>query len=954
MHRLATVVALAIAAALVPSTSLAAPAALPAVKRSLTAASTTDRVCHSALYSGNGIARTAYRAPMSGFITVRGAAARGNWDLAVFDARSRRALTSSESFGSSEVAQTWVGAGQRLLIQACRKGGKPSAFHVATTFVDAQPPADEKPALVRVNTSNNGILARLDSLGFDVTHNEHPGYADVIAPSADKLSLLKKLGLDYNVLSNDLRKDFATARADDARHVRAAGKSPLPTGRETYRTYAEYQTELAQLVKDNAGLVRPVTLGKSYQGRDIQGIEVADNVDRKDDGRPVYLLVALHHAREWPSAEIAMEFAHMVVEGNGQDDQITALLKKERIVIVPIINPDGFIAARGTDPDPADTLMSKGGSLQDNTKGASPYDWDTVEGVFTPFGGNLAYRRKNCDTGIVEGNPLHSDAEQSLPCYYRVGVDPNRNYGYGWGGNGGSTDPNTQAYRGTSQWSEPETQAVWHWSQVHNVSMLITLHNVAALVLRPPGQHTDGLAPDEQRMKEIGDQMADDTGYTSEYGWQLYDTTGTTEDWTYGGQGSFGYTIEIGPEGGKFHMPYETGVVKEWTGHSGREGRGMRAALLVAAESAANAADHSVVKGAAQPGAVLRLKKKFDTFSSPLCTFAQGNFTSSASSPVAPLNCVAPGDKVSKPDRVEYSTVVPADGQFEWHVPPSTRPFVGYHLVPGTYEDKPYEPATEWHAEPGDVRPDAAQNSSPDELVNGGDKTAYSTERRFSVTEAGSRIQLDLTWEKTPQDFDLTLYKVGDGGKLEEYDSSGNPNGVSESISDDNVPVGDYVAKVTYYLTGADQDPSFNDWTLTLQRFRKSPDKIERGREEYTLTCETADGTVLDTKQVYVERGQSVSEYLCGGVAPAGGDTTTSPAADGRVLGEKVASINSPGATKNAAAKKKAKKLSKRAACVKKASKVKSKAKRRAAVKRCKKRYPTKAEKRARAKAKKR
>jgi hypothetical protein len=923
MHRLATAAAVAAAAALAPSASLAAPTALPPVNRTLATKSTTARTCHSSLYPGKGIARATYRAPMSGFVTVRGNAARGNWDLAVFDARSRRAMTSSESFSSNEVAQTWVDAGQRLIIQGCREGGRRSAFRVATTFVNAKPPAPTVPSLVRVQTSDDGVLNRLDSLGFDVTENEHPGRVDVVAPDAGKLALLKKLGLKYDVLSSDLRKDFVEARASDAKRVHAAGKSPLPTGRETYRTYADYQTELAQLVKDHPGLVRPLTLGKSYQGRDIQGIEVADNVEANDDGRPIYLLVALHHAREWPSGEIAMEFAHMVVDGFGRDEQITSLLRRERIVIIPIINPDGFIASRGTDPDPADSLMTGGAGLQDNTGDVSPYDWDTVEGVFTPFGGNLAYRRKNCDMGLSESDPLHSEQEQNFPCYYRVGVDPNRNYGYGWGGNGGSTDPNTQAYRGTSQWSEPETQAVWHWSQVHNVSMLITLHNVAALVLRPPGQHTDGLAPDEARMKELGDQMADDTGYTSEYGWQLYDTTGTTEDWTYGAQGSFGYTIEIGPEGGKFHMPYETGVVKEWTGHDGREGRGMRAALLVAAESAANPGDHSVVEGNATPGAVLKLSKKFDTFSSPLCTFAQGNFTSSPDSPVAPLNCVAPGDRVSKPDKLEYTTVVPATGHYEWHVPPSTRPFVFRHVTPGELESKPYDTA-EWKAQPSDVRPDV-QTDCPD------DNTPCSTERRFPVTEANTQLQLDLDWDLKPQDFDLELYHVGADGKLEEVGSSGNPNGVPESVTVANAPTGDYVARIVYFLTGASQNASANDWTLTLQRFRHGLEKVDAGREEYTLTCQTADGKVLDTRQVYVERGQRVTEDLC---------TPAAPAASGAILGEHVAGANAPRKPR----------ASKRALCMKKAAKVRSKAKRRAAVRRCKKRYPTAAERRAAAK----
>jgi hypothetical protein len=421
--------------------------------------------------------------------------------------------------------------------------------------------------------------------------------------------------------------------------------------------------------------------------------------------------------------------------------------------------------------------------------------------------------------------------------------------------------------------------------------------------------------------------MAAATGYTSQYGWQLYDTTGTTEDWTYGAQGAFGYTIEIGPVGGKFHMPYETGVVKEWTGHDGREGHGMREALLLAAESAANPGDHSVVEGNAQPGAVLKLSKKFDTFSSPVCTFAQGVFTSSPDSPVAPLNCVAPGERQSKPDKLEYTTVVPPSGHYEWHVPPSTRPFVFRHVTPGTLEDKAYDTQT-WKAEDGDIRPDSQLNC-PD------DNKPCSAERSFSVTESGTQLQLDLSWTG-PQDYDLELYKVAGDGKLEQVDTSGQPNGLPESITVPDAATGDYVARIVYFLTGADKVAPANNWQLDLQRFRKGPDKLETGREEYTLTCQTSDGQVLDTRQVYVERGQRVTEDLCSGSSSA-----AAPAQS--VLDNRTDGAKGPSGKKT---------VSKRSACMSKAGKIRSKSKRKAAVRRCKKRYPTVAERRAAAKKK--
>src|SRR3954447_6254035 len=903
MHRLVTAGALALAAALLPSTAVAAPVALPAVKRTLSA-------------SSHSCASTSYRAPMAGFVSVRDdGTTRGDWDLALVDARSKRALASSKAFGSREGAQAFVNAGQRLRVGGCHVSGSDSTYPVAIVFSDARLPKVTRPSLVRVGTADAGILRRLDSLGVDVTENVRNGHADVVAPSAAKLGLLQKLNLPFTIRSLDLRKDFARARAADARYaarVGAAG-SPLPSGRTGYRTLANYQAELKTLVNDHPGLVRPVTLGQTFQGRPIHGVAISENVDAANDGRPVYLLVGEHHAREWPSGEIAMEFANYMIDGYGHDAQVTSLLKRERVVVVPIINVDGFNASRGAAddgyiPDPADKTGAPEG--------------DTVEGVALPFGGNLAYRRKNCD-GVVPNGPNHE--EQNLPCYYQIGVDPNRNYGQNWGGVGASSDPNTQSYRGSGQWSEPETQAVWHWSQAHNVTFLMTLHTVAALVLRPPGVHSDGLAPDEQRMKSLGDAMAADTGYTSQYGWQLYDTSGTTEDWQYGGQGAFGYTIEIGPEGGQFHMPYDVGVVKQWTGDKDHQGRGLRAALLKAAESAGNPGDHSVIEGAAPAGAVLQLHKQFNTDSSPICTYGQGLLV--AGGPLSPLDCVAPGPSTSTPHPPDSSMVVPSTGHYEWHVTPSTRPFVFKKTTPGGFESTAYKTDT-YDAATGDVPAD--DRFLDDNAGTDAGEPRYSATRRFTVApdEAGNHLVVALNWDVPAQDYDLSLYHVKPDGSLEAAGNSGNPNGVPEEVTVDHAQAGDYLAHVVYYLTGAPQTGQGNDWHLTVSRFKAQPDKVETGREEWTMSCATSDGKALESKHVYVERGQAVTvDFACGGAAAGG------------VLG-----ANATGTTRTPGAKR-ATKPSKRVACLRKASKLRSKAKRNAAVRRCRTRYPAKAKK---------
>ena len=513
-------------------------------------------------------------------------------------------------------------------------------------------------------------------------------------------------------------------------------------------------------------------------------------------------------------------------------------------MIVPVINADGFVASRGTAED---------GFIPDPYDSTGVPEGDTVEGVAVPFGGNLAYRRKNCDGPV----PSLGGAERDYPCYYQWGVDPNRNYGEGWGGPGASPDPNTQVYRGDDQWSEPETQAVHEYSQTHPVTAIVSLHNVAALVLRPPGLHTAGKAPDEDMLKELGDAMADATGYTSQYGFELYDTSGTTEDWNYAAQGSLGYTIEIGPEGGQFHMAYETGVVEQWLGPhtdpadpaSPRKG-GLRLALLTAATAAADATKHSIVEGKAPAGRVLRLSKSFETKSSPVCTYAQGAIQAGT---IPAADCVAPGAQRSQVDKLEYTTVVGKDGRYSWHVTPSTRPFVGSRNVAGEATSR----ATTFTGD--------GQGSAP--------APGETKEYGFDVPASDYTRNLDikLSWTAAPEDYDLYLYYVkpdgdrvpiGEGQAVDGvliYTDPGagqNPNGLPEHIIVTAPPAGHYVAAVV------NNQGVLNDYTLTATATGEKPGHVESTgvTEPFDLACALPDGTSRTTRHgVVVSRGGSVT-----------------------------------------------------------------------------------------------
>ena len=410
----------------------------------------------------------------------------------------------------------------------------------------------------------------------------------------------------------------------------SAQADPLPSGSTGYRHLPDYQATLDALVRERPDLVKPITLDPpSLEGRRLTGVEITHRVER-GDGKPVFLMLGLHHAREWPSAELSLEFAIDLVRNDGKDARITGLLKRARVIVVPIVNPDGFDASRESPVDPTDPNVG------------------SVVGI---PGNGTSYRRKNCrasgQTGLTQP-PSSCDANP--------GVDVNRNYGISWGSNGASSFEEAPDYRGDHPFSEPEAEAVRRLVSTRSVTMLITNHTFGGLVLRPPGVKSVGTTPDEPALKAIGDSLAEATGYESQYSWQLYDNSGTTEDWSYGVTGGFGYTIESNRE--NFHPAYELGVVAEYPGN--------REAYLRALEAAADPRYHARIEGFAPPGRVLRLERSVSSDTGPVCvTQPTGFFSTPCPASTAPLTFT---------DNLDVSRTIGATGAIDWDVNPSVSP----------------------------------------------------------------------------------------------------------------------------------------------------------------------------------------------------------------------------------------------------------------------------------------
>jgi hypothetical protein len=646
------------------------------------------------------------------------------------------------------------------------------------------------PRLVTVDTPTRADKSRLQALGLDLTEHAGHDYVEVVLHTPADVEALRAAGFTWEVRIADLlRREAEINRLDDlfaASRLRTA----LPSGRDAYRSLADYNAEMKAMAEANPGLVKLLTLPeKTLDGRTVYGVEIARNVTAQD-GRPTFAMFGVHHAREWPSGEHAMEFAVDLVKGaRAGDPRISGLLERGRMVVVPVVNPDGFHLSF-TDGQLIELREVDGGGTA------------TILG--TP--GN-AYKRKNCRVVDGQDTPDGTCAAFSLtsPGGYLVGTDLNRNYGGLWGGPGASDLFADPTYRGAEPFSEPETRNVRDLISTRQVTMMISNHTFSNLVLRPNGVNPttigpDGLpvgdAPDEQAMKELGARMTAQNGYANIHGWELYDTTGTTEDWSYNATGGYGYTFEIGPN--EFHPPFAQ-VVDEYLGAGAYAGKGNREAYLVAFEDAVSRTSHAVISGKAPAGATLRLRKQFSTPTwSP-----ENDFT----------------------DSLE-SSMVTSGRSFTWDVNQSTRPAVQARLVK-LLDEEP----------------------TRSEIFSGTAAPGSSVDHELVVTEADQEIlQVVLDWP-TPDDLDLEVYRKNADGSLTEVGSSGNFVGEKEKATINAPAPGTYVLRVinfasvspTYTLTAGLYNateqttaPLVEAWTLTCemdgQVLQTVPVIVERGQ----------------------------------------------------------------------------------------------------------------------------
>lgn len=240
-------------------------------------------------------------------------------------------------------------------------------------------------------------------------------------------SLLNKFGIDFVVVNENVQESVELERAQN-HFLRTALDTSSRISFASFQRYDDIKAYLEQLAASYPNRVTVKTIGKSYEQRDLKAITIS-NGDGKSN-KKVILMDAGIHAREWIAPAGALYVIHQLVENFSENSH---LLKDYDWVIVPLANPDGY--------------------------------------EYTHTKSRMWRKTRK---------------PSSSSCY---GTDGNRNFDFHWGEVGASSMSCSDTFKGTTAFSEPETQVLRDLmrSLTGRAKMYLTLHSYGNYLLYPWG-----------------------------------------------------------------------------------------------------------------------------------------------------------------------------------------------------------------------------------------------------------------------------------------------------------------------------------------------------------------------------------------------------------------------------------------------------------------------------------
>ncbi|KAI2636233.1 hypothetical protein GGS26DRAFT_581163 [Hypomontagnella submonticulosa] len=339
--------------------------------------------------------------------------------------------------------------------------------------------------------------AQLESLeAIDLTHNHghvEEEHFDVAVPP-ENLPAFEALNLPSQVLTEDLGADIALEGelAEYPELDMSAAALPSLSWFNAYHAYADHLTFLRDIQSSFSSNSELITAGKSFEGRDIQGIHLWGSGGK--GSKPAVYFHGNVHAREWISSKVVEYLTYQLVVNYNNDTTVKGFLDKYDFYILPVVNPDGFLYTQTT-------------------------------------------------------NRLWRKNRQTRSGTTAVGTDVNRNWPYKWDGEGSSTSPGS----GDTPENTGIRTLGDQLAAGRGIKLYIDWHSYGQYILTPYGYSCSAVAANQAKQDSLARNVA--TAIAKPYGTRfttgptcatLYATAGGSNDYvTDINKAEYGWAIEL-------------------------------------------------------------------------------------------------------------------------------------------------------------------------------------------------------------------------------------------------------------------------------------------------------------------------------------------------------------------------------------------------------------------------